>query len=365
MAKSLCLKTLLTLTLALACRVALAQPAAESAQAADSLPAAESDLTAAPRSEIIIPLHHGCGQLVYTRVGGWDYRPDTTGTLHFPRQYFFNGDLGHSLCEVVEFDADSTALNRWRMWPTDSGIAVEQEPFGRCFYDFDSLGCVAGICCENADGHQLPSPAGLELHGPGEAPAAGETPAAGSGYVYAYDSGGNPLGQVRGEQGTLVLVPGIGADGQVVCYADPVHDPPVIRDTTLVETISAGDVHYSLKKVNAYAHHGLISGIIYLKRESEYYGLLDFARNGNHPVHLGTFYVTRTRQEGPLAHNNYNFGNFLWGAAAQAAGVPLWIAKLGSHISNMMHTGGQLDSPDDMLSISAGYHFSKAIGPAR
>ena len=38
-------------------------------------------------------------------------------------------------------------------------------------------------------------------------------------------------------------------------------------------------------------------------------------------------------------------------------GVPLWISLLGSHINNMMHTHGRLDSKDDQLSISAGYHF--------
>lgn len=325
-------------------------------------------LPAAP-SEIVLPLHHGCGSLVYTCAEGWAHRPDTTGALHFPRRFFFDGDLGHSLRAVIEYDADGTALNKWRMWPTDSGIAVEQESYGRCFYDFDSLGCATGVRCENMAGEPRPAPGTLAAPAISETqlPGAGGEQPDGAESVYAFDAGGCPTGQVSGAPGTIVVVPGLCADALQVNLADPEHDPAAVRDTTRVEIISAGDVHYSLRKVGVYnrVFRGLIAGLIYLKRESEYYGLLDFARSGDHPVERGTYYVAYTKQEGLLAHDNYNFGNFLWGAAAQATGVPLWIARLGSHISNMMHTGGEPDSPDDILSIGAGYHFSESIGPVR
>lgn len=46
---------------------------------------------------------------------------------------------------------------------------------------------------------------------------------------------------------------------------------------------------------------------------------------------------------------------------AQAVGVPLWIARLGAHLNNMKFAKGKPDSPDDQLSISAGYHFAASI----
>lgn len=331
-------------------------------------------LSAGAQREVRIPLHHGCGELVYTRDSGWTHQDDTTGTLHFPRRYDFDGGLGHGLLEVTEYDADSIALRTWRISQVIGGISVEQAPFGRCVYSFDSLGFVTDIRCENMKGEERPAMGAIVGQRPIEAPSPKESPISnevsghpiptgGSDIVYVFDPGGNRLGVTEGKQGTLVWIPGIGAEGEVIPFADPVHDPGDLDSETSLEIISAGDVRHSLRTVEVYdkKKHGLIRGIIFLKRESDYSHRLDFARTGEHPVSKGTFYVSRTAKEGFLAHNNYNFGNFLWGAAARAVGVPLWIAKLGSHINNIKHTGKR-DSPDDILSISAGYHFSKEIG---
>ena len=335
-------------------------------------------ISAGAQREVRIPLHHGCGELVYTRDAGWTHRDDTTGTLHFPRRYSFDGGLGHTLEEVTEYDADSLVLRRWRIHQIIGGISVEQDPFGRCVYSFDSLGFVTDVRCENMSGEERPSMGAVVASGqikapmPLEAPVANEdapmsdgqsSPASGSDIVYVFDPGGNQLGVTEGSLGTLVWIPGPGADGEVIPFADPVHDPEELDEGTSLEIISPGDVRHSLRIVDVYdkKKRGLIRGILFLKRESDYSHRLDFARTGEHPVSKGTFYVSRTDKEGLLAHNNFNFGNFLWGAAARAVGVPLWIAKIGSHINNIKHTG-EKDSPDDILSISAGYHFSKAIG---
>lgn len=327
--------------------------------------------------EVRIPLHHGCGELVYTRDEGWTHQDDTTGTLHFPRMYHFEGGLGHELQEVIEYDSDVTVLRSWRISQVIGGISVEQAPFGRCVYSFDSLGFVTNVRCENMKGEERPALGTAVVQKPLEVPKAQETLAPlealaspksllSSEPVYVFDPGGNQLGVTTGNPGTLVWIPGLGADGKEIPFADPVHDPGDIDANTSLEIISAGDVRHSLRTVDVYdkKKHGLIRGIIFLKRESDYSHRLDFARTGEHPVSKGTYYVSLTSEEGFLAHNNFNFGNFLWGAAARAVGVPLWIAKLGSHVNNIKHTGKR-DSPDDILSISACYHFSKSMGKDR
>lgn len=304
-----------------------------------------------------IPLHHGCGSLVWSPGAGWEHRIDSSALSAYPRYYHFEGGLGHGLKTVTEYDADSVALRQWKVSLVLGGLAVEQAPFGRRIYQIDSCGRVVSVRYETLDGEERPAP-GISFR------TAGPEMPSQSGEALLFNASGCFCGLSEGESGTLVYDSGFGAERLIINFADPVQDPPQVGPGTAVEFVSAGDVHYSLRKVGAYdrKHHGLIAGIVYLKRESEYYGLLDFARNGEHPLHPGVYYVAWTKKEGAVAHNNVNFGNFLWGAAAQAAGVPLWIARLGAHISNMMHTGGRPDSKDDQLSISAGYHFSKAIG---
>lgn len=306
---------------------------------------------ASAQQEIVLPLHHGCGELVYTRQEGWALRPDTTGTLHFPRTYVFEGEMGQGLRTVAEYDADSVLVRTWRLSPLTDGVCVEQAPYGRALYTFDSLGTLVSVRYQSMEGSPRPGP-GMPFPSPEKA---------GATLVPVFDAGGRRIGLADGIPGTLLVQRGFGAPADTVFFADPVHDPADLADSTALEFITEGDVRYSLRKVGVYdrAHHGLIRGMLFLKCRSAYYGPLDFARTGEHPIRRGTFYVARTAREGALAHSNYNFGNFLWGAAAQAVGVPLWISLLGSHINNMMHTHGQPDSKDDQLSISAGYHFSK------
>ena len=304
-----------------------------------------------------IPLHHGNGKLVYSRERGWEHIQDTTGIVVYPRTYILDGGLGHGLKEITELDADSLIVRKWKISHTIGGMAVELESCGRSIYGIDSTGRVTSVRYETIEGEERPAPAAL---------AAPEQPELRirQDDVFVFDAAGALTGMTEGENGTLVYDPGFGSDRIIIGFADPVHDPVSVRRDTAIELVSGGDVRYSMKKVGAYdrKNHGLIRGMIYLKRQSAYYGLLDFARNGNHPLNPGTFYVAYTEKDGVLAHNTVNFGNFLWGAAAQAAGVPLWIARLGAHISNMIITKGVPDSKDDQLSIKAGYHFSKATG---
>lgn len=82
-----------------------------------------------------------------------------------------------------------------------------------------------------------------------------------------------------------------------------------------------------------------------------------------------TIYVIRDENGVYVGHNNYNFGNYLWGAAANALGVSLKVARVGAHINNLMNDpdnqnipwykpfNRKLDSSDDQYSIKLGWKW--------
>ena len=59
-----------------------------------------------------------------------------------------------------------------------------------------------------------------------------------------------------------------------------------------------------------------------------------------------------------LAHDKFNFGNFLWGMAMRRMGMPRWLVLAGSHW-DCYRTTKRLDSFDDQRSLWFGYN--KAI----
>lgn len=71
-------------------------------------------------------------------------------------------------------------------------------------------------------------------------------------------------------------------------------------------------------------------------------------------------YLTFSKSEGYVAHNSYNFGNFLWGAGMNELGFNFGDAVIAAHWNNYYHdpiSRGQLDSPDDQYSIKCGYKW--------
>ncbi|MFN0290099.1 RHS repeat domain-containing protein [Pedobacter helvus] len=94
---------------------------------------------------------------------------------------------------------------------------------------------------------------------------------------------------------------------------------------------------------------------------------LDFGKtrkNGEvikEPISADMLYVTMT-ESGNVAHNNYNFGNFLWGAGAHSLGFPEITGRVGAHAHNFFNDPnhkGKLDSKDDQYSIHLGYEWKK------
>ena len=149
-------------------------------------------------------------------------------------------------------------------------------------------------------------------------------------------------------------------------FADPDNDPSSITNNTRVHIVSNEDISNIIKQSGAYNedNHGLIAGIRYLKNESVANkltgGKLDFTGSEEYYIDPDDLYITQTKGEGAIAHNGYNYGNFLWGASASALGVPLLIVKIGAHYYNFFldpSTKWTLDSKDDQFSISVGYHW--------
>ena len=153
----------------------------------------------------------------------------------------------------------------------------------------------------------------------------------------------------------------------VARLADPVHDPDSIGIDTRVVLVSRERVRDSLRRARAFRwnHRLYFLRTLYMWTQSGYGGRLDFAVNGMHDVEDGVYYITESCRDGAIAHNRFNFGNYLWGAAAQSVGIPCFFAKLGSHVNAFLFfqdgrgEPGHFDTPDDILSINAGYNWNR------
>jgi hypothetical protein len=160
-------------------------------------------------------------------------------------------------------------------------------------------------------------------------------------------------------------------------FAYPVNDPKAIQNNkiTKIRLVTDEEIHRDLTASGAYNkdNHGIITGSKYLNDNSDASkntGKTDFVissqieGNGN-GLSDNTLYIP-IGSKYAVAHNNYNFGNFLWGAAASALGVPEGLAKAGAHYNNYMSdptSKGRLDSADDQLSIGEGFKWQSKHPP--
>lgn len=181
---------------------------------------------------------------------------------------------------------------------------------------------------------------------------------------YLFDETGCFLSRVQATRSKqrLFLWLGYGTPPLSARFADPAHDPATIGMHTQVRLVTPEEIRTSLEEVGAFSagHHGFFKGSAYMYRNSGYGGLLDFAVNGQHDIIDQVFYITRTLPEGYVAHNHYNYGNFLWGATACELGIPLFWSRLGAHFNNFFlspDTKGSFDAMDDQYSIRTGYHW--------
>ena len=156
-------------------------------------------------------------------------------------------------------------------------------------------------------------------------------------------------------------------------FADPINDAKSIDnkeinklifvDNTEVDKIlTASGVFSPVNKRNKYSYVLTESNSGNIKGE----GRMDYVVTGKYHYaeiskYANCLFLTDVNGA-KVAHNTYNFGNFLWGAGVQALGIPLPIALLGAHINNFFNDNKskfQLDSRDDQLSIKIGYKWKK------
>lgn len=182
---------------------------------------------------------------------------------------------------------------------------------------------------------------------------------------FLFDGAGAYLGKVEAgdPKGRVIVDKGFGDESLSACFADPEMMPSMMDRHTTLEIVSTSTMATDLAKAGAFerSHHGLFKGAGFLFWESRFGRQLDFATNGNYDIYPYTLYVTEAGPNGAIVHDNYNYGNFLWGATAFEVGIPRWMALLGAHLHSFFspYSFGSLESSDDILSILAGYHWGK------
>ena len=150
-------------------------------------------------------------------------------------------------------------------------------------------------------------------------------------------------------------------------FADPSHDVDGLNSDTKLRFVKESDVIMMLDLAGAFSLSNNTQSVKirdrykYISKEGVPYAKLDFAskpRDG-----IGTVYGEGTYNSlyliDGVAHNAYNFGNFLYGAAGISLGYISIELLAGAHYNSLFPTVDngykpQFDSKDDQLSIFLG-----------
>jgi hypothetical protein len=193
---------------------------------------------------------------------------------------------------------------------------------------------------------------------------------------YQFNSDGQYTGKVKKEgehYGTIQSKEG--KETTKFGFADPINDPKSIDAGEITQVVEVSDkaIAKTLDESGVNKEQNQDNRAAFIINESNATnpkgtGKMDYLItakveiNGQkQPIASNTLYITTTGSE-KVAHNNYNLGNFLWGAGAKSLGIPLYTAKLGAHYNNYFYDPihkGTLDSKDDQYSISLGYEWKK------
>jgi len=156
-------------------------------------------------------------------------------------------------------------------------------------------------------------------------------------------------------------------------FADPENDPKTIDkgEITGVEVVSDEAISEGLNESGVNSPENKENKVEFITRESdasnlEGEGKMDYVvtvtlsiEGVKQHIRADKLYITQTAS-GVVAHNNYNFGNFLWGAGASKLGFSKFTTKLGAHINSLRDPHyRRLDSKDDQYSIGLGYEWSQ------
>ena len=158
-------------------------------------------------------------------------------------------------------------------------------------------------------------------------------------------------------------------------FADPINDPQAIDNGKINGVIIPTDEQISdildnsgvyspenqeLKNKYSYAHRESNSGKVYGDGKMDY--VITGKYNGSEIINYENYLFLTDVNGKKVAHNNYNFGNFLWGAGISALGIPYFAAKVGSNLNNFLndpYSKWHFDSKDDQLSIKLGFQWQR------
>ncbi|MDR1761473.1 MAG: hypothetical protein LBR55_03385, partial [Bacteroidales bacterium] len=171
----------------------------------------------------------------------------------------------------------------------------------------------------------------------------------------------------------------VDADGNITqkfSFADPKNDVNDLKDGKITrlqfvqksEIISmlskAGAFDYENKTANSDSRYG------YISEEGKGYVKFDFAANKDIGI-LNQYSDINATQTlflvDGVAHNHFNFGNFLFGAAGRALGLTLFELLGGAHYNSLFNSSTneyepQFDSRDDQFSIRMGVRHANKHG---
>ncbi len=190
---------------------------------------------------------------------------------------------------------------------------------------------------------------------------------------FVFDTNGRFVERREKEGKDVIIVQGENKEIEIN-FVDPVNDPKTIRPQTTLVTPAYEDIINALNLSGATSkdNHGFLKGLLYLATHSDggkNSGELDFITRQYIPLDTDNhFYISHKGDGDYYAHNAYNYGNFLWGAASNALGVPLGVSLLGAHMNNYFFDykyKGHLDSLDDQLSIMLGYFWYEETSNTR
>lgn len=174
------------------------------------------------------------------------------------------------------------------------------------------------------------------------------------------------------------IVDGNGNVTQEFLFADPKNDVADLKNGTInkiqfvqeSEIISMLSVAGAFELENKTASNNLANRYDYIMEEGKGYGKFDFA--GNTDIGISKQYSDINTSQtlflvDGVAHNNMNFGNFLFGAAGKALGLTSVELRMGAHWNSLANPESngyerQFDSRDDQFSIQQGVQHANRRG---
>jgi hypothetical protein len=164
-------------------------------------------------------------------------------------------------------------------------------------------------------------------------------------------------------------------------FADPKNDVAAIQsgEISRLVFVSESDVKLMVARSGGFDHENKTANrtwgerYSYIQQEGVGGGRMDFSFTQIPRVYVDAS-TDPLNQPSPLiflsngvAHNQMNFGNFLFATSGQAQGFSLVELKAGAHFNSVMNSptngyGPQLDSSDDQFSIEEGFKFGKQNG---